>query len=273
MKTGRSLIREIDSTRLEHGQYAFWWLGQHGFAIKLGTVICYVDAYLSPDRKRRVAPLLNPHEVTNADIILGSHDHDDHIDRKAWPGIAQTSPRARFVVPELLRERIASELGIPLERFLGVDQGISVETAGLKVTGVPAAHEFLERDEQTGLHPHIGFVIEGNGCTLYHAGDTCLYEGIHAVLRPWRFDLAFLPINGRDAKRLRANCIGNMTYQEAADLAGALRPGLVVPTHFEMFAMNAADPRLFVQYMRVKYPELAVRTPVHGRKIVVSRHR
>jgi L-ascorbate 6-phosphate lactonase len=269
MKTGRTLIREIDVTKIEHGQCAFWWLGQHGFVVKLGTAICYVDAYLSPNRKRMVAPVLRPEEVTNADIVLGSHDHEDHIDRKAWPEIAEVSPKAKFVVPELLREQISSELGIPVERFVGVDKGISVETIGLKVTGVPAAHEFLESDEKTGLHPHIGFVIEGNGFCLYHAGDTCIYEGIHTILRQWRFDLAFLPINGRDARRLRANCIGNMTYQEAADLAGALNPGLVVPAHFEMFSMNSEDPRLFVEYMRVKYPGLIAKIPVHGRKIIV----
>jgi L-ascorbate 6-phosphate lactonase len=270
MKTGGRLIREIEATKTEYGQCAFWWLGQHGFAVKLGSAVCYVDAYLSPDKKRTVAPVLNPDEVTNADIVLGSHDHSDHIDRKSWPQIAKASPNARFVVPELLREPIASELGIPVERFLGVDKGISAEIAGLKVTGVPAAHEFLERDEKTGLHHHIGFVIEGNGFCLYHAGDTCIYEGMHAILRQWEFDLAFLPINGRDAKRLRAGCIGNMTYQEAADLAGALRPGLVVPAHFEMFLMNSEDPRLFVEYMRVKYPGLAVKKPAHGLKTIVS---
>ena len=270
MKTGKTLIREIDVTKMEHGQCAFWWLGQHGFVVKLGTVICYVDIYLSPNRKRMVAPILRPEELTNADIVLGSHDHEDHIDRKAWPKIAKASPKAKFVVPELLREKIASELEIPVERFLGLDKGISVETSGLKLTGVPAAHELLTLNEKTDLHHHIGFVVEGNGFCLYHAGDTCIYEGIHAILRQWRFDLAFLPINGRDARRLRADCIGNMTYQEAADLAGALRPGLVVPAHFEMFQMNSEDPHLFVDYMQVKYPGLAVKKPVHGLKTIVS---
>lgn len=270
MKTGKTLIREIDTSETEDGQCAFWWLGQHGFALKLGTAVCYVDAYLSLNKKRTVAPLLSPEDITNADIVLGSHDHEDHIDRRAWPQIAKASPKAKFVVPELFREQIASELGIPLERLLGVDKGISVETAGLKITGVPAAHEFLDSDKKTGLHPHIGFVIEGNGFCLYHAGDTCMYEGMHAILRQWRLDLAFLPINGRDAKRLKANCIGNMTYQEAADLAGALRPGLVVPAHFEMFRMNSEDPRLFIDYMRVKYPGLAVKKPVHGLKTIVN---
>jgi L-ascorbate metabolism protein UlaG (beta-lactamase superfamily) len=83
-------------------------------------------------------------------------------------------------------------------------------------------------------------------------------------LRRWHLGLAFLPINGRDAKRLAAGCLGNMTYQEAADLAGSLRPGVTVPTHFEMFAMNSEDPRLFAEHMRVKYPDLALKIPELG---------
>jgi L-ascorbate metabolism protein UlaG (beta-lactamase superfamily) len=35
-----------------------------------------------------IAPLVQPGEVTNATVVLGSHDHADHIDREAWPGIA-----------------------------------------------------------------------------------------------------------------------------------------------------------------------------------------
>ncbi len=260
------LIQEINAARVTPGHCAVWWLGQHGFAVKLGRTVCYIDAYLEPHPERTVPPLLLPEEVTNADLVLGSHDHSDHIDRWAWPGIAMASPKARFVVPELLKKKAARELGIPEERFLGVDLGLSARFAGVKVSGVPAAHELLERDRRTGLHPNLGFVVQGNGITLYHAGDTCMYEGIHAILRQWKFDAVFLPINGRDAARLRANCIGNMTYQEAADLAGAIRPRFTVPTHFEMFASNSADPSLFADYVGVKYPRLAVRIPEHGRK-------
>ena len=41
-----------------------------------------------------------------------------------------------------------------------------------------------------------------------------------------------------DAKRYRQNCIGNMTYQEAADLAGEIDPQMVIPGHWDMFADN-----------------------------------
>ena len=44
-----------------------------------------------------------------------------------------------------------------------------------------------------------------------------------------------------------------MTFQEAADLAGELRPGLVLPGHWDMFADNPGDPEAFMDYLNVKY--------------------
>lgn len=270
MPTGPRLITAIDRTRVPPGACAFWWLGQHGFVVKLGKTVVYIDAYLQPNKSRTVKPLLAPEEITNADLILGSHDHADHIDRWAWPCMAATSPKAQFIVPALLVKKVSACLHIPTDRIQGVDEGITVRCKGVSITAVPAAHEFLDTDDRTGLHPYVGFIIKGNGVTIYHAGDSCIYEGQRAAVARFKPDIAFLPINGRDAKRLAVNCIGNMTYQEAADLAGALKPRLTVPAHFEMFAMNSADPQLFVDYMRVKYPRLKTVIPRHGTKVMVS---
>jgi len=63
-----------------------------------------------------------------------------------------------------------------------------------------------------------------------------------------------LPINGRDGARYRRDCIGNMTFQEAADLAGELRPRFVLPGHWDMFADNPGDPDAFSDYLDAKYP-------------------
>jgi len=270
MLTGDELIRDIDAYEATDAEFGLWWLGQHGFVVKLRSATVYVDPYLSDNPARQTPPLLRPDEVTNADLILGTHDHGDHIDRGAWPVLAARSPNARFVVPELLRETLWRELHMPPERFAGLDDGRSIDVHGLRITGVAAAHEFLDAEATTGLHPYLGYVIEADGCAIYHAGDTCAYEGLQTKLRKWRFDLMMLPINGRDAARLSAGCIGNMTYQEAADLAGPLRPGLTVPAHYDMFAGNGEDPRLFIDYMRVKYPHLAVRRCQHGRRVVVG---
>ena len=248
------LLADIDSCQVNSGELALWWLGQHSFIAKFGRTIVYLDPFLTPLKGRAVPPLLAPNEIAHADLIFGTHDHADHIDRPVWPALAKASPRARFVVPALLKKRLANELGIPDERFIGLDDGQSVTAGGLKISAVAAAHEFLDQDPRTGQYPYLGYILEGNGCTLYHAGDCCIYEGLQTKLRQWKIGVALLPINGRDAVRYASGCIGNMTYQEAADLAGAIEAGLAIPAHYDMFAANSADPRAFTEYMRVKYP-------------------
>ena len=269
MNKNQALIRDIDRCQVKRGHLAFWWLGQHSFVVKTSEAVLYLDPFLSPHPKRRIPPLLKPDEVTNADFIFGSHDHGDHIDRQVWPAMATASPKARFVVPEILRKKLIRELGISNGRFLGVDDGKSVKTPGVKITGIAAAHELLEPDPRTGQFAFLGFVIESGGCVIYHSGDCCIYEGLQTKLKHWKFDAAFLPINGRDAKRLASDCIGNMTYQEAADLAGAVTPRLSVPAHFDMFKGNLEDPKLFADYMRVKYPRLQVCVPEYGKLVIV----
>ncbi|OGV78370.1 MAG: MBL fold metallo-hydrolase [Lentisphaerae bacterium RIFOXYB12_FULL_65_16] len=264
------LLDDVNACRVPRGALAFWWLGQHSFILKLGKTVLYIDPFLTALDRRQVPPLLKSEEITNADLVLGSHDHADHIDRAVWPVLAAASPRARFVVPKLLLAGLAKDLKIPKARFIGLDDGTRAESADVCITGIAAAHEFLDRDPRTGAYPYLGYVVEGNGCTVYHSGDSCVYEGLQTKLKQWSFDLAFLPINGRDAKRLAAGCIGNMTYQEAADLAGALAPRLTVPTHYDMFAMNSENPALFTDYMRVKYPKLATRVCEHGQRAELS---
>jgi len=270
MLTGKALIADLNACTLPNGQAALWWCGQQSWILKLGGQVVYLDPFLTPLPSRLVPPLLTPADITNAALITGTHDHLDHIDRNMWPGIAAASPTATFVVPDLLRKRLAAEIPMPEARLAGVNDGGSVHLAGLTITGVAAAHEFLDRDAATGRYPHLSYVIEGHGCTIFHAGDACLYEGLVTKLSRWHFDVMLLPINGRDAQRYRSGCIGNMTYQEAADLAGTLKPGLVMPAHFDMFASNPGDPEAFADYVRAKYPAQAVAIPRHTERRVVA---
>ncbi len=267
MTTGRALVEEINATVLQPGSLAFWWLGQMGYAVKIQDTVFYIDPFLAPGSFRNVPPLLDASEVTNADWVLGTHDHGDHIDPWAFPRIAEASPQARFVCSRVAKPHLLS-LGISPERVIGLDEGLIVQEDHTTITPVASAHEFLDHDPELG-YPYLGFVIEQDGVALYHAGDTTRYEGLVLKLKNWSLDVVFLPINGRDAERLSRNCIGNMTFQESVDLAGELEPRLTVPGHYEMFSNNAEDPQRFADYMRVKYPHLAYWIGEHGKCVIV----
>ncbi len=271
MKTGVELIHEMNTCVLAQGEMAFWWLGQLGYAVKIGETIIYIDAYLSENDDRTIAPLLKPEEVTNADFFFGTHDHEDHIDRGVWGQLSISSPNAQFIVSELIRSRLSAELNIPEDRFIGLDHLTSMEIGDLKITGIASAHEFLDQDKETGIYPYLGYIIEGNGCSFYHSGDTCIYPELLPVLKKWKpFHVIFVPINGRDAIRYESGCIGNMTYQEAVDLVGNLKPILAVPGHYEMFSSNSENPWLFANYLRVKYPDVNCWIGSHGDKVTIS---
>jgi len=268
MKKGIELIREIDAEKPGFGELTFWWIGQLSYIVKTQNSVIYLDPFLSPLEGRQVQPLLEPGQVTNADIITGSHDHADHIDRLSLPAIMEASPKSVLIVPNPTASTV-EEMKIDGSRVRLADADQAIEEGGVKITGIKASHEFFDFDPKRGF-PYLGYVIETDGVVIYHSGDTCVYDGLGVRLKAWNLTVAFLPINGRDGKRLRASCIGNMTYQEAVDLAGSVRPKLTVPGHYEMFAGNTEDPLLFADYLDAKYPGLKCWIGGHGEAVRVK---
>lgn len=268
MKTGNALLADIDNLALKPHELAFWWWGQMSFVVKLGGKVLYFDPYLAERPSRTVPPLAGADTIKHADWVFGSHDHSDHIDPVAIKGIAAASPQARFVCSRVSSKHVHA-LGVAESRIVALDDGVTYEGDGIRISAIAAEHEFFDRDPVLG-YPHLCYIVEAAGRTILHLGDTLRYDGMIAKLKKWRFDVMFVPINGRDAERFARRCWGNMTYQEAVDLAGALRPGLTVPGHYEMFANNSQNPQAFADYMRVKFPDLPFWIGEHGQAVVVG---
>jgi L-ascorbate metabolism protein UlaG (beta-lactamase superfamily) len=249
---GRTLLADIQHRRIPENALGIWWLGQASFIVRGGGITIYVDPYLNPSPKRLVPPPLQPEQVTNADLVVCTHDHSDHIDPTALPGIAAASPHAKILVPAVARDKLVG-LRIPAQRIVvpSVDEPISF--GPLTVTAIPAAHEDLDYSPDCG-YPYVGYVLKLNGVTLYHAGDCTMYEGLTERLKGHRPDVVLLPINGHDWKRMHGGIIGNMTYREAADLAAEVGADLAIPMHYGMFPHNTEPPGHFVDYILDCYP-------------------
>lgn len=252
VRLGEAMIKEINETRVPYGMLAIWFLGQVSVIIKGGDKVIYVDPYLSVSPHRAFEPPLKAEEITNADYVLITHDHSDHLDPGTISSLSAVHGETVYMAPGLSRNAML-QLGIRPDKVIQARTDEWWEGQGVKVKPLPSAHEGLEYDTELG-HRFVGYVIRMNGVTLYHAGDTTVYPGLIERLKAESIELGMLPINGRDPFRNAMNIVGNMNYREAAELAVAAGFDIVIPLHYDMFAANSERPGYFIDYLYDRHP-------------------
>lgn len=244
-----SLIEQINRVQVIDSSLAIWGLGQAGVIIKGPDAVIAIDPYLSAhvddvtngDMKRNFPPPVAPQDLTNLDYVLVTHEHMDHLDTRTLEPLLKASPGAKVVMPGWCREPIA-EIGIDAARAIVPEalQPMTLPNTSIRLTAVPAAHEEIEFDPVKG-HRWLGYLIEWNGVTIYHAGDNVPYDGYIETLRVLPTpDVAMLPINGRDYFRLTDRDIqGNFHPHEAVQLSARLGWDVLIPLHNDMYPRNS----------------------------------
>lgn len=244
-----SFLQDVRNASENLDEFHLWWLGQSGFLLKWGRKFLAFDPYLSDSLTRKYAATDRPHirmtervvapeKLDFLTLATSSHNHTDHLDAETLNPILQANPNLTLVIPEANRGFVADRLGIDPARPVGMVDGETREIEGFQFTAVPAAHESVERDEH-GRCRFLGYVVSFGNWSLYHSGDTMLYDGIVETLRPLNVTIAMLPINGRARERRVA---GNLNGPEAARLAREIGARLLIPHHFDMFTFNTASP-------------------------------
>lgn len=251
-RIGEALIREIDETRVPYGMLAIWFLGQCSIVVKGGDTVLYIDPYLSPSPHRAFEPPITPEQMTNAQYVLITHEHSDHMDTDTIAALAKTHGSTVYIAPGYCLEPMR-QLGVQPDKLIAARTNAWWDGPGFRIKPLPAAHEELEYDPELD-HRYVSYVIELNGVTMYHAGDTTVYPGLIEALQAESIELGMLPINGRDPFRNALNIVGNMNYREAAELAVAAGFDTVIPLHYDMFAGNSEHPGYFVDYLYDRYP-------------------
>lgn len=243
------LLNDIKSFDSETS-FKVWWLAQSGFLIKWQGKHLLFDPYLSNSLSLKYQDTDKPHvrmsELVIAppaldfiDIVTSSHNHTDHLDTETL--IPIINKNTKFVIPEANRAFVVDRIKCDVDFPIGLNDGLSFEHLGFKITGIPAAHNSVERNEK-GECKFMGFIAQFGDFSVYHSGDTLWYEGLEEILKQYSLDVAFLPINGNKPERKVA---GNLNPDEAAKLGKIIGTKLVIPHHYHLFEFNTENPQKF----------------------------
>ncbi len=229
------------------------WLGQNGFLIKSRSRTVFFDPYLSDFAEQwtyerhnehvRIHSIpVSPKEIYGVDYVFCSHDHVDHIDPFTIPIIALRNQDTGFIAPKAAENRMLA-LYVDKKNLFSMRGDDTLELGPLTISAVPAAHSKLDYDELTG-YPYLSYVIQIDGVTILHAGDTVPYKGQVEKHSSFDIDLAFLPINGRKDPALEME--PNFSIDEAIEFALSVNAGLTIPMHYDMYTLNTAPIAEFI---------------------------
>jgi L-ascorbate metabolism protein UlaG (beta-lactamase superfamily) len=207
------------------------WFGHAAFKIEIANKILLVDPWLdgNPTSPVKVS------EISKADIVFVTHDHGDHLG-EAFAICKRTGATFAAVV-ELAH--YAQENGV--KKAVGLNFGGSIEIEGVKLFIVPAVHT-CSRGAPTGV------IIQGEGKTVYHAGDTAFFGDMQFIGEFYKPDVALIPMGG----------YYTMDAKEAVEAIKLLKPKIVIPMHYKTFPVLAQSADEFVRIAKEKVPKVKV---------------
>lgn len=158
-----------------------------------------------------------------ADVILITHAHFDHFQPHEIERLR--TPDTKILAPVDVAKDLDGEV-------TPVVPGQTYEAAGVKVETVPA---YNIAEERLDMHPKknrwVGYLVELEGRTYYHAGDTDALPELETLAT----DVAMVPIGGTYT----------MDWEEAAGLVKRMEPQLAVPMHYGFVVCSPSHGALF----------------------------
>ena len=244
-----NLAQRIRETHVQAGHLAIFWLAQAGFVFKTSTdKVIYIDPYLTDSVHRqlghlfygfkRMAPAPMAPEEVEADVLVCTHAHEDHLDVDLIPIVAE-KPRTHFVGAPDCRPKFEG-LGIPAGQWTILDRGKTLDFGDFTITGVYADHGELAPDA-------LGVLLRTDGITVWQVGDTAYRPDKWQDVFRQGIDVILPPING---------AFGNLNAVEAARLAGDAHASIAVPCHFWMFAEHGGNPAQFLDACKELAPQV-----------------
>ncbi len=166
----------------------------------------------------------------DADVVLLTHAHGDHLGDAI--AIAEKNKSQIVAVFEL-----ASYLGNKGLNAHAMHIGGSYDFPFGTVKFTPAWHgsAVIDGDQITYLGTPAGILLTMDGKKIYHAGDTGLFCEMELIGKYEKPDVALLPIGDNFT----------MGIKDAVIATEMIKPGIVVPMHYNTFDLIKANPEEF----------------------------
>ncbi|WP_010630432.1 metal-dependent hydrolase [Sporolactobacillus vineae] len=172
-------------------------------------------------------------DLPKIDAILLTHGHGDHT--QDVEAIARRDGSLIIAVAEL-----ATWFGWKGLRTHGMSIGgaYTFPFGTVKLTQAFHGSSIADPERRQIVYTGMpaGLLLQLDGKTIYHAGDTALYSDMKLLGERYSIDLAFLPIGDNFT-------MGPEDAQTAAKWIGAEK---VVPIHYNTFPVIRQDPEKFV---------------------------
>jgi len=198
------------------GDLQIGFIGHGTLMFRFGGMVIHVDP---------VGSEADYSQLPDADLVLVTHDHGDHLDPEAIQEIRKSD--TEIVVSTACAGRIEGA------RVLA--NGDVATVSGLRIEAIPAYNIEHMRSEGQPYHPRgagNGYLITFSDLRVYVAGDT---ENTDEMKSLRDIDVAFLPMN----------LPYTMTPEMVADAARAFRPRILYPYHF-----GDTDPDRLVELLK-----------------------
>ncbi|MFF0828301.1 metal-dependent hydrolase [Brevibacillus sp. NPDC003359] len=178
-------------------------------------------------------------EDISVQYILLTHGHQDHI----LDAVELAKKNDATIVAT---HELATYLSWQGVKTISMNLGGSVKLPFGKVKMTQAFHSsgVVLDDEKQIVYMGMpgGFVIELDGKTIYHAGDTGLFGDMKLIGEFHNIDLAFLPIGD----------VFTMGPEDALVAAEWVQADFVVPIHYDTFPPIKQDGEAFVAELAEK---------------------
>ncbi len=224
-------MRRPEFPALASGQISLTWIGHASFLLQAPGCNVLIDpnwAKWLKVIKRIKQPGLDLRSLPDIDAVLITHAHFDHLDRRTLRRIARDQP---IVVPRNVGT-LVHDLGF--DRVYELDVWEGLQLGPLRLTLTPAAHwgARLLADSHRGFG---GYVVEVEGRSVFHCGDSAWFEGFREIGRRHSVEIAMLPIGAYDAPSHRDV---HMNPEQALRAFAELGARTFVPMHYGSFRLS-----------------------------------